>query len=121
MLPLLFRRASRALIAKTFRPRLPFEKIQFNYFSTVPTTVQLTFEWPDGCSHKTVRANVGDTLFDVVLNNNLDIDGFGACDGELACSTCHLILSDDVYNKLSNPPSEEELDLLDTAPHITDT
>lgn len=39
--------------------------------------VQLTFEWPDGGGRKTVQANVGDTLFDVVLNNNLDIDGFG--------------------------------------------
>ncbi|VDD79614.1 unnamed protein product [Mesocestoides corti] len=45
----------------------------------------------------------------------------GACDGTLACSTCHLILSDDVYNNLPNPPSEEEVDLLDIAPSITDT
>ncbi|VDM25436.1 unnamed protein product [Hydatigera taeniaeformis] len=84
-------------------------------------SVQLTFEWPCNGTRKTVSANVGDTLLDVVSENDLDIDGFGACGGELACSTCHLILSDDVYNKLPNPPSEEELDLLDIAPNTTDT
>ncbi|VDK36220.1 unnamed protein product [Taenia asiatica] len=83
--------------------------------------VQLTFEWLCNGVRKTVPANVGDTLLDVVLENELDIDGFGACGGELACSTCHLILSDDVYNNLPNPPSEEELDLLDIAPIVTDT
>ncbi|KAL5102882.1 hypothetical protein TcWFU_009417 [Taenia crassiceps] len=77
----------------------------------------LTFEWLCNGVRKTVPANVGDTLLDVVVENELDIDGFG----ELACSTCHLILSDDVYNKLLNPPSEEELDLLDIAPTVTDT
>ncbi|VDL59599.1 unnamed protein product [Hymenolepis diminuta] len=121
MLLRVFQHVSRALVTKTPRPKLLAQKPQSGYFSTAPTTVQLTFEWPDGGGRKTVQANVGDTLFDVVLNNNLDIDGFGACDGELACSTCHLILSDDVYNRLPNPPSEEELDLLDTAPLITDT
>lgn len=95
----------------------------------------MTFEWPDGVKKQTVQANIGDTLFDVVLDNDVDIDGFGiftllpfyqhvflgACNAKLACSTCHLILPDDVYDKLPNPPSEEELDLLDTAPLITDT
>ncbi|KAM7534019.1 hypothetical protein Aperf_G00000110862 [Anoplocephala perfoliata] len=105
-------RVSRVLITPPLRPIFDLQK-------TFPK-VQLVFEWPDG-SRKKVPAAVGDSLFDVVMNNNLDIDGFGACDGELACSTCHLILSDDVYNALPNPPSEEELDLLDTAPLITDT
>ena len=39
----------------------------------------------------TVEAKEGDNLLDVVINNDLDIDGFGACEGTLACSTCHLI------------------------------
>ena len=44
----------------------------------------------------------------------------GACDGSLACSTCHVILSQEVYDSLP-PPEEEELDMLDLAFDLTDT
>ncbi|EUB64728.1 Adrenodoxin [Echinococcus granulosus] len=99
-----------------------FQKHAASQYSTDSSNVvQLTFEWLCNGVRKTVPANVGDTLLEVILDNELDIDGFGACGGELACSTCHLILSDDIYNKLPNPPSEEETDLLDLAPVITDT
>lgn len=37
----------------------------------------MTFEWLCNGVRKTVPANVGDTLLDVVLENELDIDGFG--------------------------------------------
>ncbi|VDK17903.1 unnamed protein product [Anisakis simplex] len=30
--------------------------------------------------------NVGDSLLDVVVNSDLPLDGFGACEGTLACS-----------------------------------
>ena len=42
------------------------------------------------------QAKEGDNLLDVVINNDIDIDGFGACEGTLACSTCHLIFSEEV-------------------------
>ena len=64
---------------------------------------------------------VGENLLDVVVNNNLDFDGFGACEGTLACSTCHLILSQEDYDRLPNVPTDEELDMLDLAYGLTDT
>ena len=44
----------------------------------------------------------------------------GACDGSLACSTCHLILQQELYDSLE-PPDEEEEDMLDLAFDLTDT
>lgn len=44
----------------------------------------------------------------------------GACEGTLACSTCHLIFEEDVYNKLG-PITDEEMDMLDLAYGLTDT
>ena len=38
----------------------------------------------------------------------------------LACSTCHLILTQDVFDSLE-PPEEEEEDMLDLAFDLTDT
>ena len=63
----------------------------------------------------------GENLLDVVMNNNLDLDGFGACEGTLACSTCHLILKQTDYDGLPSPPSDEELDMLDLAYGLTET
>lgn len=63
----------------------------------------------------------GENLLDVVVNNNLDLDGFGACEGTLACSTCHLILSQKDYDGLGNSPTDEELDMLDLAYGLTET
>ena len=44
----------------------------------------------------------------------------GACGGELACSTCHLIFEKDVYDALPEI-SEEEEDMLDLAWGLTET
>jgi ferredoxin-2, mitochondrial len=44
----------------------------------------------------------------------------GACGGELACSTCHLIFEQRIYDTL--PEKEEaEIDMLDLAVEITET
>lgn len=68
----------------------------------------------------TVKGSPGDSLLDVVINEDLDFDGFGACEGTLACSTCHLIFDEDVYKTLG-PVTDEELDMLDLAYGLTDT
>nr|XP_046237933.1 adrenodoxin-like [Scatophagus argus] len=68
----------------------------------------------------TVKGSPGDSLLDVVINEDLDIDGFGACEGTLACSTCHLIFDEDVYKKLGRV-TDEEMDMLDLAYGLTDT
>jgi ferredoxin len=46
-----------------------------------------------------------------------DIELEGACEGVCACSTCHLILGDEIYDQLGGADalSEEEEDMLDMA------
>ncbi|VEL30704.1 unnamed protein product [Protopolystoma xenopodis] len=62
-------------------------------------------------------------MLDVALDNDVDIDGFGACEGTLACSTCHLILSKEDFDKClkQNPMSLDEIDLLDIAYDLKNT
>lgn len=44
----------------------------------------------------------------------------GACEGSIACSTCHIILEDDVFEGLPEACEEEE-DMLDLAFGLTPT
>ncbi|XP_014218493.1 adrenodoxin [Copidosoma floridanum] len=67
------------------------------------------------------KGKVGDSLLDVIVNNEIDLDGFGACEGTLTCSTCHLIFSKKDYDRLPDKPSDEEMDMLDLAYELTDT
>lgn len=45
----------------------------------------------------------------------------GACEGSLACSTCHVILLDNEFSKIPNKASEDEEDMLDLAFGVTGT
>jgi len=69
----------------------------------------------------TVKAKVGDTFLDAAVNNDVDLEGFGACEGTLSCSTCHLIFKKEDFDKLPEEASDEELDMLDLAFGLTDT
>jgi ferredoxin len=80
-------------------------------------TVPITFVEPDG-KEKTVDAKIGMHLLDVAHKNNIDLEG--ACGGELACSTCHLIFEKEVYDKLPAKLDDED-DMLDMALGLTDT
>ncbi|XP_050303195.1 adrenodoxin-like protein 2, mitochondrial [Anthonomus grandis grandis] len=82
--------------------------------------VEITFLKANGEKLK-AKGKIGDSLLDVVVNSNLDLDGFGACEGTLTCSTCHLIFPKDTYDTLPNKPSDEELDMLDLAYDLCDT
>ena len=53
---------------------------------------------------------------EVAHNNGIDLEG--ACESSLACSTCHVILEQPVYDSLEEPCEEEE-DLLDLAYGLT--
>lgn len=81
--------------------------------------VTVIFKKPDE-KKVIVKASVGKSLYDAVIDNNVDIDGFGACEGTLCCTTCHLIFKQDDYEKVGKP-SDEELDMLDLAYGLTDT
>ncbi|KAH8240032.1 hypothetical protein KR032_010502 [Drosophila birchii] len=82
--------------------------------------VNVTFVRANGDRIK-ASGKVGDSLLDVVVNNSVDLDGFGACEGTLTCSTCHLIFKTNDYEKLPDKPGDEELDMLDLAYELTDT
>ena len=51
-------------------------------------------------------------------DNNIELEG--ACGGELACATCHLIFEQDMYDTLPEKLDEED-DMLDLAYELTDT
>jgi len=55
------------------------------------------------------------------VNSDIDLDGFGACEGTLTCSTCHLIFKQPDFDGLPEKATEEELDMLDLAYELTDT
>jgi 2Fe-2S ferredoxin len=61
---------------------------------------------------------VGTTILEAAHNNEVDLEG--ACEGSLACSTCHVVIDDAYFNKLSEP-SEDEEDMLDLAFGLTKT
>eukprot|EP01064_Diplonema_japonicum_P025850 TRINITY_DN37284_c0_g1_i1.p1 TRINITY_DN37284_c0_g1~~TRINITY_DN37284_c0_g1_i1.p1 ORF type:complete len:140 (+),score=27.18 TRINITY_DN37284_c0_g1_i1:56-475(+) len=69
--------------------------------------------WVSSDGQKTeTMCKEGDNLLDVAHNNGLNIEG--ACDGVCACSTCHLIVDKDWFEKLPEAEDEEE-DMLDQA------
>ncbi|XP_035453717.1 adrenodoxin [Spodoptera frugiperda] len=82
--------------------------------------VKVTFVLYDGKKLET-EAKVGDTLLDVVVNNDLNIEGYGACEGTLTCSTCHVVLKKQDYDRLPEEACDEERDMLDLAYGLTDT
>ncbi len=65
-----------------------------------------------------VDAPVGLSLLELAHRNNIDIEG--ACEGSLACSTCHVIVDDDDFDRLEEPTEDEE-DMLDLAFGLTKT
>ena len=72
----------------------------------------------DGTLDKEVEAVAGQRLLDVAWAAREPLEG--ACEGVMACSTCHVIVDAEDFAKLP-PASEEEEDLLDLAAHATRT
>ncbi|MCC8417583.1 MAG: ferredoxin family 2Fe-2S iron-sulfur cluster binding protein [Rickettsia endosymbiont of Bryobia graminum] len=69
-------------------------------------------------AEKIVEAPLGLSILEIAHKNNIDLEG--ACEGSLACATCHIILDEEFYNKLKKP-SEPEEDMLDLAFGLTHT
>jgi len=72
----------------------------------------------DGTLDKEVEAAPGQRLLDVAWAAREPLEG--ACEGVMACSTCHVIVNAEDFAKLP-AASEEEEDLLDLAAHATRT
>ncbi len=70
----------------------------------------------DDKTPKEVLAREGETLLEVAHNNEIELEG--ACAQSLACSTCHVVLEERIYDSLE-PAVEEEEDLLDLAYGLT--
>ena len=78
---------------------------------------KLTFIDRDGSRHE-VEAPVGLSVLEIAHRNQIDLEG--ACEGSLACSTCHVVVDPDDYERLSEA-SEDEEDMLDLAFGLTAT
>ena len=61
---------------------------------------------------------LGTTVLEAAHNNDIDLEG--ACEGSLACSTCHVVVDEKYFSKLEEP-SEDEEDMLDLAFGLTPT
>jgi 2Fe-2S ferredoxin len=59
-----------------------------------------------------VNAPLGLSVLEVAHKHDVDIEG--ACEGSLACSTCHVIIDPAWFPKLTAPTEDEE-DMLDLA------
>lgn len=99
----------------------PLQTNQYSIFQCpFLSRVSITFLRANG-ERIQAKGKIGESLLDVVVNNNIDLDGFGACEGTLTCSTCHLIFKQPDYDKLPEKPSDEEMDMLDLAYELTET
>lgn len=78
---------------------------------------KMTFILRDG-TRKEVDAPLGLSVLEIAHRNHVDIEG--ACEGSLACSTCHVIVDKDWYARLKGA-SEDEEDMLDLAFGLTPT
>ena len=78
---------------------------------------KMTFIDSDG-TRQHVDAPLGLSVMEIAHRHDIDLEG--ACDGSLACSTCHVIIAPDWYELLPEA-SEEEEDMLDLAVGLTRT
>ncbi len=65
-----------------------------------------------------IDAPAGRHVMQILRDNGYDIEG--ACEGALACATCHVVVDADWYGKL-RPVTDDEADMLDFADGLTDT
>ncbi|KAI0665326.1 hypothetical protein C8Q78DRAFT_1073022 [Trametes maxima] len=76
-----------------------------------PEPGQVHFQDAKGNPLKTIEANEGDDLLSIATS---------ACEGSVACSTCHVVIDPDHYDLLPEPEDDEN-DMLDMAFGLTDT
>jgi 2Fe-2S ferredoxin len=77
----------------------------------------MTFIERDG-SRREVDAPLGLSVLEVAHRHGVDVEG--ACEGSLACSTCHVVVDPGWFAKLAKPTEDEE-DMLDLAFDLQET
>ena len=78
---------------------------------------RMVFIERDG-TRREVDAPLGLSVLEIAHKNRIDIEG--ACEGSLACSTCHVVVDPEWYELLKEA-SEDEEDMLDLAFGLTAT
>ena len=78
---------------------------------------KMTFVHRDG-TRQEVDAPLGLSVLEIAHKHGVDIEG--ACEGSLACSTCHVIVDPTWFGKLAAPTEDEE-DMLDLAFDLQET
>ena len=73
---------------------------------------QIRFLSADGQTELSIDAPPGTRLLDLAQANGQPLEG--TCEGAMACSTCHVLITGEDAARLP-PPSDEEEDMLDFA------
>ncbi len=77
----------------------------------------IKFVTADGTTQE-VEAPLGLSVLEIAHRNKIDLEG--ACEGSLACSTCHVIVDAEWFDLLPEATEDEE-DMLDLAFGLTHT
>ena len=80
-------------------------------------TVKLTFRRANDAVQE-VEGAVGDTMLRAAQAAGLPLEG--TCEGQMACSTCHVVINPEWFDRLE-AASEEEEDMLDLAAGVRRT
>ena len=78
--------------------------------------IRVHFIDADGEKRTEAMADPGQSLLEVAQNCGMPLEG--TCEGQMACSTCHVIIDADWFDRLKRA-SEDEEDMLDLAAHVT--
>jgi 2Fe-2S ferredoxin len=78
---------------------------------------KMVFVERDG-TRREVDAPLGLSVLEIAHKHGVDIEG--ACEGSLACSTCHVIVAPEWFGRLAKPTEDEE-DMLDLAFDLQET
>ncbi len=79
--------------------------------------MKVRFTTSDG-SHVDAEAEPGDSLLRVAQAAGMPLEG--TCEGQMACSTCHVVVDAEWFDRLPEA-SEEEEDMLDLAAGVRRT
>lgn len=89
------------------------------WLSRIRYTKEISFTFRDAAGKEfPVKAKAGEHILSIAHANEIDLEG--ACEASLACSTCHVILPDELFDQLEEAGEEEE-DMLDLAFGLSET